>query len=63
MGFSRQEYWNVLPFPSPEDLPDPGIKLMCPALEVGSLPLSHQGSPHSLMRLAEIKQFDVLQCW
>ena len=26
MGFSRQEYWNELPFPSPEDLPDPGIE-------------------------------------
>ena len=34
MGFSRQEYWSGLPFPSPEDLPDPGIKpvsLMSPA--------------------------------
>ena len=63
MGFSRQEYWNGLPFPSPEDLPDPGIALVCPALQVDSLPLSHQGGPHSLMRLAEIKQLDVLQCW
>ena len=26
MGFSRQEYWSELPFPSPGDLPDPGIK-------------------------------------
>ena len=26
MGFSRQEYWSGLPFPSPGDLPDPGIK-------------------------------------
>ena len=32
MGFSRQEYWNGLPFPSPEDLPDPGIKSGSPAL-------------------------------
>ena len=29
MGFSRQEYWNGLPFPPPGDLPDPGIKLWC----------------------------------
>ena len=29
MGFSRQEYWSGLPFPSPEDLPNPGIKLHC----------------------------------
>ena len=27
MGFSRQEYWSGLPFPSPEDLPNPGIEL------------------------------------
>ena len=32
MGFSRQEYWNGLPFPSPEDLPDPGIEPWSPAL-------------------------------
>ena len=32
MGFSRQEYWSGLPFPSPEDLSDPGIKLISPAL-------------------------------
>ena len=30
MGFSRQEYWNGLPFPFPEDLPDPGIESMSP---------------------------------
>ena len=32
MGFSRQEYWSELPFPSPEDLPDPGIEPGSPAL-------------------------------
>ena len=32
MGFSRQEYWSGLPFPSPEDLPDPGIEPWSPAL-------------------------------
>ena len=32
MGFSRQGHWSVLPFPSPEDLPDPGIKPSSPAL-------------------------------
>ena len=38
IGFSRQEYWNGLPCPSPRDLPDPGIKpmsLMSPALAGG----------------------------
>ena len=36
MGFSRQEYWSGLPFPSPEDLPDPGIKHESPALQADS---------------------------
>ena len=48
IGFSRQEYWSGLPFPSPGDLPDPGIKLVspaAPALQVDSLPLSHWESP------------------
>ena len=46
MGFSRQEYWSGLPFPSPEDLPDSGIKLVSPALQEDSLPPSHKGSPN-----------------
>ena len=37
MGFSRQEYWSGLPFPSPEDLPDPGIELRSPALQADAL--------------------------
>ena len=37
MEFSRQEYWSGLPFPSPGDLPDPGIKPGSPALQAGSL--------------------------
>ena len=36
--------WSELPFPSPGDLSDPGIKLASPALQVDSLPLSHQGT-------------------
>ena len=34
-GFSRQEYWSGLPFPSSGDLPDPGIETMSPALAGG----------------------------
>ena len=45
MGFSRQEYWSGLPFPSPGNLPDPGIKPMSPALQVNSLPLHHRETP------------------
>ena len=37
MGFSRQEYWSGFPFPSPGDLPNPGIKPRCPALQADSL--------------------------
>ena len=45
MGFSRQEYWSGLPFPSPGDLPDPGIKLRPPALQADSLLTDLQGQP------------------
>ena len=38
MGFSRQEHWSGLPFPSPGDLPDPGIEPRSPTLWVDSLP-------------------------
>ena len=38
MEFSRQDYWSKLPFPSPGDLPDPGIELMSPKLQADSLP-------------------------
>ena len=39
VGFSRQEYWSGLPFSSPGDLPDPGIELGSPTLQV-----THQGN-------------------
>ena len=38
VGFSRQEYWSGLPFPSPGDLPDPEIKPESPALWADALP-------------------------
>ena len=38
MGFSRQEYWSGLPFPSPGDLPEPGIEPESPALQADCLP-------------------------
>ena len=37
---------EILPFPSPGDIPIPGIKPMSPALQANSLPLSHLGSPN-----------------
>ena len=42
MEFSRQEYWSGLPFPSPGDLPDPGIKPGSPALQADALPSEPQ---------------------
>ena len=48
MGFSRQECWSGLPFPSPRDLPNPGIEPRSPACRQTLYRLSHQGSPMSL---------------
>ena len=45
MGFSRQEYWNGLPFPPPGNLPDPGIELRSPALQVDALTSEPPGKP------------------
>ena len=45
MGFSRQEYWSGLPFPSPGDLPDPGIEPGSPALQADVLPSKPPGKP------------------
>jgi len=45
MGFSRQEYWSRLPFPSPEDLADPGIELRSPTMRADSLPSEPPGNP------------------
>ena len=45
MGFSRQKHWSGLPFPSPGDLPDPGIKPQSPALQADALPSKPSGKP------------------
>ena len=42
MRLPRQEHWSGLPFPLPGDLPNPGMEYLSPALQVDSLPLSHQ---------------------
>ena len=48
MEFSRQEYWSGLPFPSPGDLPDPGIEPGSPALQADTLPSEPPGKQISL---------------
>ena len=45
MGFSRQEYWSGLPFPSPGDLPNPWIEPRSPALQADSLLSEPPGKP------------------
>ena len=45
MEFSRPEYWSGLPFPSPVDLPNPGIEPRSPTLQADSLPDKPQGKP------------------
>ena len=45
MGFSRQEYWSGLPFPSPGDLPDPGTEPVSPALQADALTSEPPGKP------------------
>ena len=46
MGFSRQEYWSGWPFPSPGDLPNPGVELWSLALQADTLPSEPPGKPH-----------------
>ena len=45
MGFSRQEYWRELPFPSPGDLPDPRMEPGSPTLQADSLLSEPLGKP------------------
>ena len=58
MGFSRQEYWSGLPFPSPGDIPDPGIEPGSPAVQADSLPSEPLGKPFSVLGVG----FLVLSC-
>ena len=51
MGFSRQEYWSGLPFPSPGDLPDPGTEPVSPALQADALLFEPSGKPHIPIKL------------
>ena len=50
MGFPRQQYWSGLPFPSPGQLSNPGIKPRSPALQADSLPSEPPGQPISFCR-------------
>ena len=50
MGFSRQEYWSGLPFPSPGDLPNPGIQPLSPVLAGGFFPTEPPGESNVATR-------------
>ena len=54
MGFPRKEYRSGLPFPSQDDLPDPGIVPVSPALQADSLPLSHLYYLNSVQSLSHV---------
>ena len=56
MEFSRQEYWSGLPFPSPGDLPDPGIEPGSPVLQADALPSEPGGIPMYIHKWKDIKK-------
>ena len=56
MGFSRQAYWSGLPFPSPGDLPNPGIEPGPSALQADALTSKLPGIPFNLLQFSEVKQ-------
>ena len=58
MEFARPEYWSGQPFPSPGDIPNPGIEPRSPTLQVNSLSAEPQGKPLDLLELTPKK--DVL---
>ena len=65
MGFSRQEYWSGLPFPSPGDLLDPGIEPRSPAFQADALTSELPGKPlllssHSIITSGQLTQ--IVQC-
>ena len=57
MEFSRQEYWSGLPFLSPGDFPNPGIKPRSPALQAGTLPSEPPGKPLLACEMSAIVQY------
>ena len=62
MGFSRQEYWSVLPFPPPGDLPGPGIKLVSSALAGRFLSTEPPRKPPPAMGKQTSKSMVAMQC-
>ena len=78
IGFSRQEYWSRLPFPSPEDIPNPGIEPRSPSLQADILPSvvnkgpsgqgygfssGHVWSESWTVKRAEHQRIDAFELW
>ena len=61
VGFSRQEYWSGLPFPSPGDLPNPGIEPRSPTLAADALTSEPPGKPYSKVPLKKEKEIMVMR--
>ena len=59
MGFSRKEYWSELPFPSPGDLPDPGIEPGSPTFQTDPLTSEPPGKPYKLLYLLYMKKLSL----
>ena len=63
IGFSRQEYWSGLPFPSPEDLPNPGIEPGSPTLQADSLTSEPLGMSQLKDMCLQILYFSFTLTW
>ena len=63
MEFSRQGYWSGLPFPSPGDLPDPGIEPRSPALQADALPSEPPGKLFMYINSKQKRHFTVEAGW
>ena len=55
MGFYRQEYWSGLPFPSPEDLPNPGIEPRFPTLQADALTSEPPGASKVMLKILQAR--------
>ena len=62
-GFSRQENWSGLPFPSPGDLPNPGIEPGSPALQTDALPSEPPGKPKSFQWDQTVSKYLNKECF
>ena len=57
LGFSRQECWSGLPFPTPGDLSNPGVESWSPSLQTDSLPSEPPGKPLYIINLSYLGDF------